>query len=119
MIFCLLIRNRIIEKNGGKAPLTYRQVFWTFFFYCKLQLWFLIFLRFCLCNQQFQNIIASVDAPPPPESDITFESIGRGYTPMDESMDDRFSVPTLEELGRNDRYFLSGHSISLTYAVYV
>ena len=40
-----------------------------------------------------------MDAPPPPESDITFESIGRGYTPMDESMDDRFSVPTLEELG--------------------
>ncbi|KAI9563517.1 CRY-M [Daphnia sinensis] len=63
---------KIIEKNGGKAPLTYRQ---------------------------FQNIIASVDPPPPPEADITFETIGRGYTPIDESVDDRFSVPTLEELG--------------------
>ncbi|KZS16683.1 Protein CRY-M [Daphnia magna] len=63
---------KIIEKNGGKAPLTYRQ---------------------------FQNIIASVDPPPPPEADITFETIGRGYTPIDDSVDDRFSVPTLEELG--------------------
>ena len=48
---------------------------------------------------QFQNIIASVDPPPPPETDITFEVIGRGYTPIDDDMDDRYNVPTLEELG--------------------
>ncbi len=40
-----------------------------------------------------------MDPPLPPESDITFDYIGRGYTPMDEDMDDRYSVPTLEELG--------------------
>ena len=48
-----------------------------------------------------------MDAPPTPESDITFESIGRGYTPMDDSMDDRFSVPTLEELGIDRFSFVS------------
>ena len=63
---------RLIEKNGGKAPLTYRQ---------------------------FQNIIASMEQPPPPEHSITADYIGRGYTPMDYDMDDRYSVPTLEELG--------------------
>jgi len=62
----------IIAKNKGKAPLTYRQ---------------------------FQNIIATVDPPPSPEADITFEFIGRGYTPMDNEADDKYNVPTLEELG--------------------
>lgn len=42
-----------------------------------------------------------MDPPPSPEADITFEVIGRGYTPMDEDADDRYSVPTLEELGIN------------------
>ena len=49
---------------------------------------------------QFQNIIATVDPPPSPEADITFEFIGRGYTPMDNEADDKYNVPTLEELGR-------------------
>lgn len=42
-----------------------------------------------------------MDPPPSPEADITFEVIGRGYTPMDEDVDDRYSVPTLEELGND------------------
>ena len=48
---------------------------------------------------QFQNIIASVDPPPPPEADLTFELIGRGYTPMNDDADEKHSIPTLEELG--------------------
>lgn len=87
---------RIIEKNGGKAPLTYRQVINLFILNTTRNITF-------FKNIQFQNIIASVDPPPPPEADITFETIGRGYTPIDDSVDDRFSVPTLEELGI-DRY---------------
>ena len=70
---CIWRARRIIEKNGGKAPLTYRQ---------------------------FQNIIASVDPPPAPEDDISFQTIGRGYTPVEEDADERYSVPTLDELGK-------------------
>jgi hypothetical protein len=40
-----------------------------------------------------------MEQPPPPEHSITSDYIGRGYTPMDYDMDDRYSVPTLEELG--------------------
>ncbi|XP_058129891.1 cryptochrome-1-like [Anopheles ziemanni] len=63
---------RIIEKNGGRAPLTYHQ---------------------------FQAIIASMDAPPPPETTITLEVIGNATTPQYDDHDDKYGVPTLEELG--------------------
>ncbi|XP_052866776.1 cryptochrome-1-like [Anopheles cruzii] len=63
---------RIIEKNGGKAPLTYHQ---------------------------FQAIIASMDAPPQPETMITLDAIGSAGTPLYDDHDDKYGVPTLEELG--------------------
>ncbi|KFB51941.1 AGAP004261-PA-like protein [Anopheles sinensis] len=63
---------RIIEKNRGRAPLTYHQ---------------------------FQAIIASMDAPPPPEAAITLEVIGNATTPQYDDHDDKYGVPTLEELG--------------------
>uniref|UniRef100_A0A2M4CYL9 Putative deoxyribodipyrimidine photolyase/cryptochrome n=1 Tax=Anopheles darlingi TaxID=43151 RepID=A0A2M4CYL9_ANODA len=63
---------RIIEKNGGRAPLTYHQ---------------------------FQAIIASMDAPPQPETTITLEAIGGATTPLYDDHDDKYGVPTLEELG--------------------
>lgn len=43
-----------------------------------------------------------MDPPPPPEADITLDWIGRGFTPLDDDVDDRYSVPTLEELGNFD-----------------
>ncbi|XP_053660581.1 cryptochrome-1-like [Anopheles marshallii] len=63
---------RIIEKNGGRAPLTYHQ---------------------------FQAIIASMDAPPQPEASITLDVIGKSTTPQYDDHDDKYGVPTLEELG--------------------
>lgn len=45
-----------------------------------------------------------VDPPSPPEPDVTFDLIGRGYTPIEDDDGeggggDKYSVPTLEELG--------------------
>ncbi|KAJ9579615.1 hypothetical protein L9F63_004694, partial [Diploptera punctata] len=62
----------IIEKNGGKAPLTYHQ---------------------------FQTVIASMGPPPPSEATITHKFINGAYTPIGEDHDDKYGVPTLEELG--------------------
>ncbi|XP_065087200.1 cryptochrome-1-like [Ochlerotatus camptorhynchus] len=63
---------KIIEKNGGRAPLTYHQ---------------------------FQAIVASMDAPPQPEPAITLDTIGNATTPQCDDHDDKYGVPTLEELG--------------------
>ncbi|XP_047523326.1 cryptochrome-1-like [Pieris napi] len=64
--------DNIIERNGGKAPLTYHQ---------------------------FQALIASMPAPPLSEAAITLESLNGATTPLSADHDDRFGVPTLEELG--------------------
>lgn len=64
--------HRIIEKNGGTPPLTYHQ---------------------------FQNVVASMDAPPHAEPKIS-ESTMRGcFTPICDDHDEKYGVPTLEELG--------------------
>lgn len=63
---------RIIEKNSGKAPLTYHQ---------------------------FQAIIASMDPPPQAKMTISEETIGNARTPIDYDHDEKCGVPTLEELG--------------------
>lgn len=63
---------RIIDKNNGKAPLTYHQ---------------------------FQAIIASMEPPPQSEPIITQETIGNARTPLQDDHDDKYGVPTLEELG--------------------
>ncbi|OWR50781.1 cryptochrome 2 [Danaus plexippus plexippus] len=62
----------IIEKNGGKAPLTYHQ---------------------------FQALIASMPPPPSAEPTISLETLNRAVTPISDNHDERFGVPTLEELG--------------------
>lgn len=66
------INLRIIEKNGGKEPLTYHQ---------------------------FQNVVAAMDSPSLPESTVGPECTARAYTPLTEDHDDVYGVPTLEELG--------------------
>lgn len=63
---------RIIERNGGKAPLTYHQ---------------------------FQALIASMPPPPPAEKAISAQMLNGAITPLTDDHDDRFGVPTLEELG--------------------
>lgn len=64
--------DRIIEKNNGKAPLTYHQ---------------------------FQAIIASMEPPPQAEPTITEETIGNARTPFYDDHDEKYGVPTLDELG--------------------
>lgn len=66
-------RYRIIEKNGGKPPLTYHQ---------------------------FQSVVASMDPPESPVPTVTAACIGLAYTPLKEDHDDYYGVPTLEELGK-------------------
>lgn len=65
-------RFRIIEKNGGKPPLTYHQ---------------------------FQNVVASMEPPEPLVPTVTSACIGGAYTPLKDDHDDHYGVPTLEELG--------------------
>jgi cryptochrome len=62
----------IIKKNGGKAPLTYHQ---------------------------FQTIVASMETPPPAEPTINQHFLNGTYTPIGEDHDEKYGVPTLEELG--------------------
>ncbi|XP_069354390.1 cryptochrome-1-like isoform X2 [Maniola hyperantus] len=64
--------DNIIERNGGKAPLTYHQ---------------------------FQALIASMPPPPPAEVTITVQTLNGAVTPISDDHDDRFGVPSLEELG--------------------
>jgi cryptochrome len=66
------IPSSIIEKNGGKAPLTYHQ---------------------------FQTVVASMGSPPQAEPTINHMFIDSAYTPIAEDHDDKYGVPTLEELG--------------------
>lgn len=62
----------IIEKNGGKPPLTYHQ---------------------------FQAVISNMDPPALPESQVTSETIEGATTPICDDHDEKYGVPTLNELG--------------------
>ncbi|KAJ0181189.1 hypothetical protein K1T71_003274 [Dendrolimus kikuchii] len=64
--------DKIIELNGGKAPLTYHQ---------------------------FQALVASMPPPTPAEPTINTQTLNGAVTPLTNDHDDRFGVPTLEELG--------------------
>ncbi|XP_056632946.1 cryptochrome-1 [Diorhabda sublineata] len=80
----------IIERNGGKAPLTYNQ---------------------------FLAIIATMGPPPKPELPVYGWHNG-AYTPLSDDHDDKYGVPTLEELGfdtegSNPPTWLGGESESL------
>lgn len=62
----------IIDRNGGRAPLTYHQ---------------------------FLAIIACMNQPPKPEPPITFQTLNGAITPISEDHDEKYGVPSLEELG--------------------
>ncbi|KAK4880120.1 hypothetical protein RN001_008266 [Aquatica leii] len=64
--------DHIINRNGGKAPLTYHQ---------------------------FQAVIASMDPPPYAEPPVSAKDMGSIKTPLSEDHDEKYGVPTLEELG--------------------
>lgn len=63
----------IIERNGNKPPYTYNQ---------------------------FQGIIESMDQPPMAVPTITPDIVQSSMTPISDDHDERFGVPSLDELGR-------------------
>lgn len=63
---------RIIELNGGQSPLTYKR---------------------------FQTLISRMDPVEVPAESITAEIMGKCTTPLSDDHDDKYGVPSLEELG--------------------
>lgn len=63
---------KIIELNNGRAPLTYNK---------------------------FQSIVASMGPPSAAESPVTSALLGPCCTPVTDDHDDKYGVPSLEELG--------------------
>nr|XP_029524887.1 cryptochrome-1-like [Oncorhynchus nerka] len=64
--------SQIIELNGGQSPLTYKN---------------------------FQALISHMDAVESPAEIITAEVMRKCATPISDDHDDKFGVPSLEELG--------------------
>lgn len=62
----------IIDRNGGTAPLTYHQ---------------------------FLAIIATMGPPPQPELPVNQSILKGAITPLSDDHDEKYGVPTLEELG--------------------
>lgn len=72
--------------NGGSPPLTYKR---------------------------FQSVLAKMEAPSEPEETINSEFLVKTKTPIAEDHDDKYGVPTLEELGWNIFFFLNGIIVQL------
>lgn len=64
--------DKIIEANAGRPPLTYKQ---------------------------FQRIIEGMELPPKPVPTLTMQMLGSSVTPLQDDHDEKFAVPSLEELG--------------------
>ncbi|CAG04151.1 unnamed protein product [Tetraodon nigroviridis] len=64
--------DKIIELNGGQSPLTYKR---------------------------FQTLISRMDPVEVPAESITAEIMGKCTTPLSDDHDDKYGVPSLEELG--------------------
>lgn len=88
--FLNILYYRIIEKNGGKAPLTYHQ---------------------------FQTVIAGMKAPSPAETTLTPNNIGNATTPLTYDHDEKYGVPTLEELGELDIFDFHAQCINAVYFI--
>ena len=72
MISPFFLAIRVIERNNDKAPLTYKQ---------------------------FQRVIDGMDPPAKPVPTLTLQMLGSALTPLGDDHDEKFGVPTLEELG--------------------
>lgn len=71
-LYLCVFSHRIIELNGGQSPLTYKR---------------------------FQTLISRMEAVEVPAESITAEIMGKCTTPLSDDHDDKFGVPSLEELG--------------------
>ncbi len=79
-----LYLSRIIDVNQGQAPVTYRQ---------------------------FHSVLSHMEPPSQPAGTINSEFLERhcpkGASPIDDDHDDKFGIPTLEELGEYKKKFLT------------
>ena len=64
---------RILEANNNQPPLTYRR---------------------------FQSILSGMSPPPNPLDPVTSATIQNTRTPISDDHDEKYGVPTLEELGK-------------------
>lgn len=72
LTLCSFPARRIIELNGGQSPLTYKR---------------------------FQTLIGRMESVEMPAESVADDVMGKCRTPMSEDHDDKFGVPSLEELG--------------------
>ncbi|RXN11017.1 cryptochrome-1-like isoform X2 [Labeo rohita] len=80
--------DKIIELNGGQSPLTYKR---------------------------FQTLISRMDPVEIPAETITAEVMGKCATPVNDDHDDKFGVPSLEELdGLSSAVWPGGETEALT-----
>ncbi|XP_052808538.1 cryptochrome-1-like isoform X2 [Mya arenaria] len=70
---------KIIQENNGMPPLTFKR---------------------------FQTVLSRMNPPPKPEDQITLETIGQCQTPLGLDHDDKYGVPSLEELGFDTTGFI-------------
>ncbi|XP_025115307.1 cryptochrome-1-like isoform X3 [Pomacea canaliculata] len=66
---------KTISKNGGSPPLTY---------------------------QRLQTVLKEMGAPPKPSNTLTSSHLSDCTTPWKEEFDEKYGVPTLAELGKNE-----------------
>uniref|UniRef100_A0A1B6D995 Photolyase/cryptochrome alpha/beta domain-containing protein n=1 Tax=Clastoptera arizonana TaxID=38151 RepID=A0A1B6D995_9HEMI len=62
----------IVERNGGRPPLTYHQ---------------------------FQRVVSSMEPPPQAKQTVDVDIVKHAHTPISDDHDEIYGVPTLEELG--------------------
>ncbi len=77
--FLLFSIVRVIELNAGKPPLTYRH---------------------------FIQVISGMKEPPVPVPALSSRMVPNTYSPVSEDHDEKWGVPSLEELGKNSAMFI-------------
>lgn len=79
LTFFLLFLHSVIAANGNCPPLTYKR---------------------------FQSILSTCEQPHQPCETVTSQLVKNVSTPIADNHDDRFSVPSLDELGLCFLYFI-------------
>ena len=81
----LVLPFRVIQANNEMPPLTYKR---------------------------FQTILSTMEAPNHPCETLTSKTSGNSNCPVEGDHDDRFSVPTLDELGELRIFNIKKHYFS-------
>jgi hypothetical protein len=87
----IIVGSRIININGGKAPMTYNL---------------------------FHKLLECIEPPEEPVPTIDEDFLGGAVTPIEYDHNDIFGVPTLEELGKYLMYCQMYNKL-IIYTVYI